>query len=89
MNKYVITYDLIDADGDYQGLYDRLSNFPEAVKLTESVWMIKTKLTADDVVETLKNSVHCGIRLTVSNAPGLRTFNDLSSQLEFNNFFAS
>lgn len=49
MNKYIIAYDLLNPDRDYPKLYDRLKKFEKYKKINESVWIIQTSLSIEEV----------------------------------------
>lgn len=57
MNTILISYDLIEPGRDYTNLWDHLKSYGTWSKPLESVWLIKTDLTAAEVRDAAKEHV--------------------------------
>ena len=49
MNTYIISYDLIRPEKDYARLITHLNGYAKWARPLESVWLIKSSLTAEQV----------------------------------------
>jgi len=59
MARYVISYDLRKPDHDYRPLYDELDELG-ATHIQDSVWAVRTELTAKQVFDALWEHLHSG-----------------------------
>lgn len=79
----LITYDLVEPDQDYEGLFDAIKSLDDdAWHCLDSVWMVRTPLTAAEVRGHLKPHLDSDDRLLVvtvtrgwatKNIPGVCT----------------
>jgi hypothetical protein len=56
---YLICYDLCDKDKDYKDLYDRLDEFKDQVRITDSsriIWSIKSAALIRDYISMVMES---------------------------------
>ncbi|UYH54770.1 hypothetical protein N6L26_12100 [Qipengyuania sp. SS22] len=65
MAAYVVTYDLRAPGRNYQGLYDRLRQYPRWAKVTESNWVVVTEWTASQIRDDLSGYIDTNDRLFV------------------------
>ncbi|MDD5658579.1 MAG: hypothetical protein PHR39_01025 [Actinomycetota bacterium] len=57
MYRILISYDLIRPNKDYQNLYDYLKRTGTWAKPLESVWIIKTDKTCEQVINEIEKHV--------------------------------
>jgi CRISPR/Cas system-associated endoribonuclease Cas2 len=70
MSFYLVSYDLRKPDFDYQPLYDELESL-DASRIQESVWVLCSKQTSEQILEALWAHVHSERdRLLVSEMSG-------------------
>lgn len=65
MATYCVTYDLRAPGRNYQALYDRLRQYPQWAKVTESNWILVTAWTAVQIRDDLSNYIDANDRLFV------------------------
>ena len=68
MNTYLISYDLIRPHKDYPNLITHLKSYSSWARPLESVWLIKSALTAAQVRNAAQT--HTGQRLTARLGEG-------------------
>ena len=54
MFTYLVSYDLIRPEKNYQILHDHLKSYPNWAKPLESVWLIKTPLNYTQLRDTIQ-----------------------------------
>ena len=65
MATYQVSYDLIAPGRNYQGLYDRLRQYPNWAKVTESNWIVVTGWTAAQIRDDLRVHLDANDRIFV------------------------
>lgn len=70
MNKILITYDLRKQGANYSDLIGAIKKYPKAVKVCESVWLIKALSSCMQVREKLNRYIDGNDRLFVANLTG-------------------
>ena len=68
MTLYLISYDLIEPNRDYKGLFDELKTSNKWWHFLESTWIIKTSENADEIFERLKHNLDKNDNLLVIEA---------------------
>jgi len=63
---HVISYDLRKSNHDYAQLYRAIQAFGTYIRCLESVWLVKTPLAFDQVLDRLRLHVHKGDSLLVA-----------------------
>ena len=49
MESYIITYDLKYSSNNYDDLIDKIKNYPKWAHVNESVWIVKSNTSAEDI----------------------------------------
>lgn len=70
MNKYLVSYDLIGPDRDYEAIKEKLRSYSPRAKPLESVWIIKTDKSAEEIRDDLKTAVDSNDKLLVVKLSG-------------------
>lgn len=70
MNTILVSYDLMAPGKDYDKLWSHLRAYPDYIKPLESVWLIKTALSAEEVRNKVKLYIDSNDRLLVVNVTG-------------------
>lgn len=70
MPSYFVCYDLRAPGRNYQSLYDRLKQYPQWGKVTESTWVVQTTWTAIQVRDDLMRLMDANDRLFVLKSAG-------------------
>lgn len=76
-NKFIIVYDLIGEDKNYDDLIDRLNEFPVCLKINKSAFCIKTELTAVQVRDELKELIDSDDSLFVGEITGVAAWRNI------------
>lgn len=66
MNIFIITYDLIAPDKDYQSLYEAIESYKEHAHPLESVWFVKTSSSAENIRDHLKSYLDSNDKIFVA-----------------------
>ena len=56
-NKYLVVYDLRGSNKNYDGLIERIEEFPTSLKINNSSWLVVTSFSAVDVRDTLETYI--------------------------------
>lgn len=74
MNTYIITYDLSDPGQDYNALIERIEGYGTREKIQQSVWLIVTSETAEEIWDHLQQCLDGNDKLFVAkvSAPAIR-----------------
>ncbi len=67
MSVYLVSYDLRAPGKDYAPLHAHLKDYPAYAKPLESVWLINTTLSAEDLREAVRSRMDTNDRLLVLN----------------------
>jgi len=70
MNTILVSYDLMAPGKDYARLWSHLESYPNYIKPLESVWLIKTTLSAEEIRNKIKLYIDSNDRLLVINVTG-------------------
>jgi hypothetical protein len=70
MTAFVVCYDLRAPGRNYQTLYDRLRQYPQWGKVTESTWVVVTTWTAVQIRDDLRQYVDDNDRIFVVKSAG-------------------
>lgn len=64
---YLITYDLIrpSTSVDYDQLYDAIRSFKYWAKPLESVWLIKTEMSREEIMNILRSKIDVNDKLLI------------------------
>ncbi|MEB8690419.1 hypothetical protein P4H09_16030 [Bacillus cereus] len=54
MTIKLITYDLHQPDKDYNSLYEEIKSLGDCINPLKSVWLVKTTLSSEIIIERLK-----------------------------------
>ena len=65
MNTYIISYDLIRPGKDYSILINHIKTYAKWAKPLESVWLVKSSLTAEQVRNAVMAHVDVNDKLVV------------------------
>lgn len=66
MDIFIITYDLIAPDKDYQSLYDAIESYKEYTHPLESIWFVRTSSSSRDIRDYLKSYLDSNDKLFVA-----------------------
>lgn len=66
-NTILVSYDLMAPGKDYDKLWDHLKSYPDYIKPLESVWLLKTALSAEEVRDKISLYTDSNDRLLVIN----------------------
>ncbi|GAA0613245.1 CRISPR-associated protein Cas2 [Paenochrobactrum glaciei] len=69
MASFIVSYDLRKHGRDYQALYSRLEEW-KAIRILESVWLIKWNTTASKIRDDLKEKIDSNDALFVAKLTG-------------------
>lgn len=75
MNIFIITYDLISPDKDYQSLYEAIESYKEYTHPLESVWFVRTSSSSKDIRDYLKSCLDSDDKLFVAPINGWASIN--------------
>jgi hypothetical protein len=81
MAVFEVSYDLRKPGRNYQGLYDRLSDW-KAFRVLQSVWIINSGATADSIRDDLLKQMDAGDGLLVAELTGTTAWHNLDGQSE-------
>ena len=70
MSSFVISYDLLGNDGDYESLISKIKTYTGWAKITESFWHIKSSKSCVDIRTDLKAEMSNGDRLFIAELTG-------------------
>lgn len=70
MNKIIVTYDLCGEGKNYDGLIDRLKQYPTHLKINKSSWLIKTIYSCAEVRNELMKQIDGDDMLFVAKLAG-------------------
>ena len=70
MNKLIVTYDLCGRNKNYDGLLDRLENFPTHLKIIKSSWVSRTIYSCAKVRDELQKQIDSDDMLFVAKLTG-------------------
>ena len=70
MASYIVCYDLRAPGRNYQALYERLKQYPQWGKVTESTWVVVTSWTAQQVRDDLFGYLDTNDRIFVVKSAG-------------------
>ena len=65
MNTHILSYDLVRPGKDYSNLITHLKSYTKWAKPLESVWLLKTSLTAEQVRNAAMTHVDTNDKLIV------------------------
>ena len=80
MKKYVITYDLRAPGRDYGKLFEAIQSYPNWCHLVESVWIVWSDRTADEICNHLLKYVDRNDQLWVGGWTGEAAWYGLDTQ---------
>ncbi len=83
MNSYLITYDLMSPGQDYSSLHESIEKYNNYWKCLESVWIIKSDMSAKEIRNELAKHVDQNDKLLVAKLSGeaaWRGFSDKCSK---------
>lgn len=66
MSNFIVTYDLLAPDKDYEELISAIKDYGTYSKVTESCWIIKSSKSSSQILEHLKNHIDFNDRLFVA-----------------------
>lgn len=66
MRTYVVSYDLHSPGQNYEELRTKLANYPEHARIQQSVWVILTLETAEQIKNKLSRSLDANDGLFIS-----------------------
>lgn len=70
MKKYIIDYDLLDEDADYDSLKDSIKSLGVAARIAKSSWFLSSNRSAIEIREFLENQIEGDNRLFVAELNG-------------------
>lgn len=70
MKNFVISYDLIGPNRDYNSLYDAIKDYGTYAKVTESLWIISSNSTSASIRDDLKSVLDENDKLIVLQLQG-------------------
>ena len=65
MESYIITYDLKYSSNNYDDLIDKIKNYPKWAHVNESVWIVKSNTSAEDIRNNLTTVINSNDSLFV------------------------
>lgn len=66
MSNFIVTYDLLAPDKDYEELISAIENYRTYSKVTESCWIIQSSKSSSEILKHLKNHIDSNDRLFVA-----------------------
>jgi len=81
MKTYLITYDLINPNRDYQTLYEGIKSLGNWAHVLESVWIVKSDSDAVTIRDFLRKSIDGNDKLFVAQLNGEAAWVNLSNEL--------
>ena len=70
MESYIITYDLKYSSNNYDDLIDKIKNYPKWAHVNESVWIVKSNTSAEDIRNNLTTVINSNDSLFVGTLTG-------------------
>ena len=81
MTRHVVSYDLSQPERNYAKVIDAIKSFPGWCHALESVWIIQSDLSAEDIRNRLKTALDADDKLMVAAMGGAwATYNVGSEQ---------
>lgn len=80
MKSYLVSYDLIGPNRDYEKVADVLRTYGYRSRPLESVWLIKTSKTAVEVRNHIKTALDSNDKLLVTKLTGEAAWKNLSDK---------
>ncbi|QTB26363.1 CRISPR-associated protein Cas2 [Lysinibacillus sphaericus] len=77
MDKYIISYDLIGPNRDYNAVIKRIGTYPASVSVLESVWIVMTDKTAPEIRNDISSVMDSNDRIFVARLTGHAAWNNL------------
>lgn len=87
--SYIISYDLIGPERDYESLISKIKSYGTWAKALESVWLIRSTKSSSEIRDDLKSVIDSNDKLLIiENSGGWATRNISKSVTEWirNNF---
>lgn len=66
-NVFLVTYDLMIPGQKYDAIYERIKFLGDYIHFQDSVWIVKTNLSAKSVFEQLEPAIDKGDKILVIN----------------------
>jgi len=76
MDKYIISYDLIGPNRDYNAVIKRIETYPASVTVLESVWIVMTDKTAPEIRNDISTVLDGNDRIFVAKLTGHAAWNN-------------
>jgi len=70
MESYIITYDLKYSSNNYDDLIDKIKNYPKWAHVNESVWIVKSNTSTEDIRNNLTTVINSNDSLFVGALTG-------------------
>ena len=70
MKKYIVDYDLLDEDADYDALKDSIKSLGVAARIAKSSWFLTSNRSAKDIRDFLEKQIDGENRLFVAELNG-------------------
>ncbi len=77
MDKYIISYDLIGPNRDYNAVIKRIETYPASVSVLESVWIVMTDKTAPEIRNDISSAMDSNDRIFVARLTGHTAWKNL------------
>lgn len=82
MGKYIISYDLIGPNRDYNAVIKKIETYPISVAVLESVWIVMTDKTALELCKDISSVIDGNDRIFVAELTGNAAWNNLEHSKE-------
>lgn len=82
MNTYLVSYDLMSPGQNYPRLIQQLQRYPNWAKVLESVWLIQTPDSAEQVRNVLRTVTDLNDKLFVIKASAPAAWYNLDPQID-------
>ena len=81
MKNFVISYDLIGPNRDYDNLYNAIKDYGSYARVTESFWIVNTNSTSSSIRDNLKSILDENDKLIVLELQGNWATSNISKEV--------
>ncbi len=81
MSSFMISYDLIGPNRDYDELYSAIKNYGTWAHINESLWIIRSTKTSEAIRDDLEKHIDENDKLLVAKLTGEAAWTNLSDEI--------
>ena len=78
MNKYIISYDLIGPNRNYDAIIKKIESYPISISVLESVWIVVTDKTSTVIRDDIYSVMDSNDKLFVAKLVGEAAWKNLN-----------